>query len=304
LYTFGAQVVLRGLTPDTWEAAAILGVQVPVQRDPTAEDALAAAHVAVFGRSAPPYPSVWLGEDALMGGPVAAAAADLWARCGLPGAPADVEPDHLGVALRALGFLCLAEADARRDGLDPARILDLEREVVRTALLPAWCGFAAAVEAAGDARFGTVMALVGEALAGHAVDLRASVAETPLVQLDLLDDPKTGLRQVAGWLTTPARAGGWLSTSQIDQIAAAAGVPRGFGSRADMTLSLLFAAVDRGTLPEALDGARTLVDGWDARYASAEALGLPAAHWRGRVRATRDLLTRLRDAASRLADTL
>lgn len=71
---------------------------------------------------------------------------------------------------------------------------------------------------------------------------------TPLdAEGDLLDDPKTGLRQIAEFLASPARTGFILNAQMITRASRSARIPRGFGGRQQMLETLLFSAA--ATIP-------------------------------------------------------
>jgi hypothetical protein len=88
-----------------------------------------------------------------------------------------------------------------------------------------------------------------------------------------------------------------LTASDLDHAAAKAGAPRGFGPRYEMALSLMFAAVDHGSLPRVLQALTESLDRWEAQYRAQAALGLPSEPWRRRVERTRAMLGRISAAA-------
>ena len=59
---------------------------------------------------------------------------------------------------------------------------------------------------------------------------------------DLLSNPKTGVREVAAFLGTPALSGIWLGRGDVERIGRETGVPRGFGGRITTLTNLLRSA--------------------------------------------------------------
>lgn len=88
-----------------------------------------------------------------------------------------------------------------------------------------------------------------DAEANAAIDARADVgaaaSASPILANGaerLLAEPRTGLRDIARFLTSPARAGAYLGRGAVKRAARSAGVPHGFGDRATMLGDALAAA--------------------------------------------------------------
>jgi TorA maturation chaperone TorD len=95
----------------------------------------AVEHTELFVLNLPPYASVYLGAEGMLGGAARDRVAGFWRALGLIPPP---EPDHLA----ALLGLAAALADAQRDETDPARTVlwrEARRALVAEHLLP-WTG--------------------------------------------------------------------------------------------------------------------------------------------------------------------
>jgi len=278
-YGFVAEVLLDGWTPRARAVAEALGWLPPIPADP---DQAAARHHRVFGRGVPPYESVFCSADGLLGGATADALRQAYARIGFSHERTDVEPDHAGLQCAALGFLCAAEADARRDGVPAEALAERSRELAG-AHLARWVGLLrVAVGRQGVPELSAVVELLDELVCEHVGDRPSS--SRGQVPDDLLDDPSTGLKAVARYLLVPARSGVWLGQADLQRLAAEAELACGFGRRVQMLESLLFSAVDHHQLPQLCAVLRGEL-----------------AHWRGddpRVAATDAMLERLAEAGS------
>ncbi len=294
-YALVGRLVVDGLVPEVVPAVQALPDLAAAwdARDP---DHLAAEHHRVLSLEVFPWESVFRGDDARMGGPVEGAVAAAWARAGLSSGRADVAPDHLGMELAHLAWLCAAERDALRDGHPQAadRVRALARSFLSEHVL-AWLPAAlAAILQSESVPYAAVARLVAELVAHHAAELDAAPEAPPAVDPGaLLDDPRTRLKDVAGWLLVPAKSGVFLSSARIASVAARAGVPAGFGSRLDRLEGVLFAGVDRRALPAVLGALSDELSAWEARYRELAEVGLPCGGWRARLVGSRGLLDRV-----------
>jgi hypothetical protein len=292
-YGWIAEVLLDGWTDRALSVAETLDwLELPA--DP---DVRAARHAAVLERGVPPYESVFTAEDGLLGGPVAHAVRDAYARVGFAGLRQDVEPDHVGLQAAALAFLCAAESDARRDARpdgELARIASAQQDLLR-AHLGRWVSlFAGAVARQGVAELTGVVGLLESLVVGH---LDSPLANHSVETLDgLLDDPKTGLKDVAAALTVPVRCGVWVSVADIQRIAEQAELACGFGPRRKMLETLWFSAVDHERVPALCAAFVAELDAWDARLDGAGEGAGSASGAQARA-ATRRVLARLEEAS-------
>lgn len=278
LYALLGRLVVEGVGPRTdatVRALPALAAALPEASD----DERAAEHHRVWSLEVFPYESVFLGPSALLGERAPAVHAS-WAACGFSSRRADLEPDHLGLELACVAFLSAAEADALDDGLDAEPLRALQRRFLDDHLLRWLPAVQVAIRRCGAGFERAVVDLALELAQSHRGD--PAPWELDPVPLDL-DDPGTGLARIARWLSVPAASGMFLSKAAIARIAARIEVPRGFGSRARMLQSVLFAAADHGRLPE-------VVGAIDEERAAWQVLGPP---WSDRLERTGEVLAQL-----------
>ena len=287
-YRLLARLVSGPLTADLLAAAAVdprLITKQPL-------DELAAAHLAAFDHGAFPHAGVFLEVEPGVGGDTATACADLWRRLGLPEERWLSRPGHLASHLEALAWLCGAEADAISDDApDQAeRMGALQAEVLDRLLLwlPQW------TFAVPGGWCGAVAGVCGELVAHHRLDLvsRGLPLSPPPDEINpgiALDDPSTGIRDIADFLTAPARCGVLLTAQHITAIGRELDAPGGFGPRRQRLGNLLRSAArfQRWSgLIECLDAA--VLDAatalMDSPWAELEGLAHPGLHRRGQTR--------------------
>ncbi len=236
-----------------------------------------------------PYESVFLAPQRVLGGERTAA---LWDSMRSAGFTPDAEPDHLSTQLAFLTWLCGAEADAWRDGLtDQALAVDgLARDFLRQHL-GAWLPpFVIALQELDTGLYGAAAGLLLQLTSTHMEGQPKD--ELPPAE-ELLAQPKTGLREIAEWLATPARSGVWLSSAKITATARGRDLPRGFGKRAAMIENLLHTAVRHDALPELV---RDIDSGLNLRQERLKTLP-GGAVWAARVGHTRSQLEALTQAS-------
>jgi len=298
-----------------------LAAALPTERD---DDAVAADHHALFGFDILPYEGVFRAADGLLGGPATAAVASSYAAAGwIP--PDDGESaDHAAVELAFLAWAAGIQADAARAG-DEGRALRAaraQRHFLETHLLHWLPALAAAVASAGPRDgapfYAAVLGLAVDLAADHVQDVPMAADQAQDVEADgtvgiaedgapdaaerLLAEPRTGLRDIARFLTSPARAGVYLGRGAVVRAARTAGVPHGFGDRTSMLGDALSAAahLDRvGELARALDEEVAAQARWVAarRVVAGEAglriLERALAPWAERAAGSRLLLGRV-----------
>jgi len=118
---------------------------------------------------------------------------------------------------------------------------------------------------------------------------------------DLLDDERTGLKDIARFLMTPAWSGLALSRDDIARLGRSAQLPRGFGDRTQMLTNLLRSAAEYDGLGAVLTRLDQQVDEWRAHYQLVEAEGAwtldaVAAFWQARLDTTEAVINRMRTA--------
>ncbi len=294
-YLLLAELLAEGPRGELLEAAVASPLLAPVLRcDP---DELAADHHHVFGFCVAPLEGLFLDPEGNAGGLQAERVHETFAAIGYRPDPTKEEPEHLATELRALALLCGAEADAVEDGHCgvAATMRALQRQLLDGHLLRWLPLFVASVRRV-ERPFPSALAAQIEALVRHHRDALGR-ADTPTWSLGDpldLDDPNVGLREIAAYLTTPARAGILLSRHDIARIGRAFRLPRGFGGRARMMQQLLTAAARFDALGDVAAALGEIVEANDAAIA---AWGPVVAPWHAQARETLTVVSRLGRAA-------
>ncbi|MEM6926497.1 MAG: molecular chaperone TorD family protein [Myxococcota bacterium] len=259
-YALFGQVFVHGLTDAVRETLTVLPAVADVLPTPFDADRAAAAHHEALGRQVFPYESAFRSPEGLLGGDVSARVREAYRTGGFAPDTASLEADHVGLQLAYLAHLSRAEAEAESDARGDVveRVRGLQAGFLDRHALRWWPSLAVALqtqaECAWIARVGT---LAVELAAGHRVglDVAAEPVEEPeSAPLDL-DDPETRLRDIVGYLVSPARCGMFLSLHGMGRVAKAVDLPSGFGTRVKVLESLWHTAVDHqgvGPLCEAL----------------------------------------------------
>ena len=205
-------------------------------------DHWAARHHGVLDREVPLYASVFLEADGHLGGAVTASAADRMAAFGVrlePDAPA---ADHGGLAFLFLGDLLRWEAQARAagDAEAAARFVDGQRAWLGGQLLYWWPDAVLALRRAGDPFYAHLGEMSLEFLSTLADSLRPSVGSMPPIPSSPdLDDVKTGMHRIAGFLGSPASCGVYWGRKTLREWSQQLEVPCGFGPRREVLETLL-----------------------------------------------------------------
>lgn len=301
LYSHG----LSARTLPAWRQVpgVLTGPDAPIDLEAAAE-----AHTRLFLIELPPYESAFCGVDGLLGGEIATSVRAARADAGL-GDALEEEPDHLGAELAWLAFLTGAEADARRDKVDVVHIRELQRAALDHHLLRWLPQFVTALSEFSEGGIGhswpaggspdSIDIYVRGALLAQdlIVDHRAALeGPSPVWDLppvvDVLDDPRTGLRAIAEHLCLPCQAGGYLTRASITTVSRSLDLPMTFGARSDLMEGLLCAAAQYDRIPDVCAALDRVLSAWDAGYAVSPC-SLP---WRRRVTITRAMLDRLAHA--------
>lgn len=306
-YALLGDLFARGLREETLVAwrqveGGILGDD-PAPADVVVDlDAAAEAHTRCFVLELPPYEGAFLAADGLLGGMIAESVRAARALAGLAD-PVDMEPDHLAAELAWLGFLCGAEADALRDGVEARPITELQQAALSGHLLRWVPVFVAALDSLvgaepaenADRIYQRGAHLTLDVLLGHAgaVGLGGAWGLPPATEV--LDDPNAGLRAIAEHLVLPCQAGGYLPRGVIVRVARRLELPTTFGTRADLLEGLLCAAAQYSMVPDVCRELRGVFAGWGRSLQLAPTFA--AAPWVERGRQTQALLERLAAAS-------
>lgn len=290
-YRLLSSLWLDGATPDllsTLRELPDLGGALPDPYDP---DEAAAEHHRLLGFEVPPYAGVFVDPEGCIGGEAAGVVLELHARAGLPAPRGGEEADHLGHHLALL-----------------ARVADrpaLAAEALDRALLPWLPWLAEVVERLGSPFHRALAGLTLELALDHRRDGEMARIEPPVTPAGHGDDPladaRSGLRDLATFLATPARSGLYLARADVRALAAGERLPTGFGGRADALETLLRSGAEFGGLAVVLEGLGERVEAGRERCAALEASGVPgvaaiAALRRGRLDRAAAVVERLATA--------
>jgi hypothetical protein len=247
----------------------------------------AVAHADLFDFQLPPYASIYVGAEGMIGGEARDRIAGFWRVLGLD--PPD-EPDHLTVLLAFYARLVESETETRGE-----RNVAAARQTRHAffwehlaSWLPAWL---AAVDTIGPPSYRQWAALLGEVIAREAVEL-GPPARLPLhlrVAPPLPDPRKEGAEAFLAALLAPVRSG--LIVADRDLKGAAAELE--VGIRAIDRRRALTSLVG-GHGPEALRWIAELAERWADR-ATAPALEIVDGFWRARAGETAALARSLAD---------
>jgi TorA maturation chaperone TorD len=267
-------------------------------------EAIAADHCFVFDLTVPPFEGLVRDPEARVGNEVASRVQQTLSELGIELA-GDAESEHLAVQLEVMARLCTREAEATSE-----EERSLARAGCATMLDRHLLGWLLVYESA-VARCGrefptALIAQIVDLVLDHRGALGAAVAASYLVgegDLDLdLDDEKTDLRAIAGYLSTPEACGVLFTRDDITRVGRQVRVPRGFGGRRLLLLNLVRSAAQLGELENVLAGLRSIVveqrDSLSARAAAAE--GLVEAQiepWSEKVTRCLQVLDRLAEAS-------
>jgi TorA maturation chaperone TorD len=296
------------------------------------QEALAAEHHRVFGLNVYPYESVFRDPELLLNTATTTQMARLYAACGFDPAGARVgAPDHLGLELRLMRDLALAEAAAARRGdgraaqwarAQQARCLHAHLAwwaplcagaVARVAALPFY-------RVVADLTIALILADLADLAYGPPDTgvLLGAVARTPLEDEDSAgpdgnadrsfarDPAELDINAVVRHLITPVRAGFLLTRADMTALGRALDLPVGMGDRFQMLRGLFATAGQYEQVPALLVALDAL---WGAAETAIEQLGRDAPawtpfarHWSARLAAGRRLLQALRTQAAAISD--
>jgi TorA maturation chaperone TorD len=238
-YGLVARLLLRGLDAERLETVRQLPGLAEALPEALDLDELAAAHYDLFHTETLPYAAEFGGSiDDLM---------HSYRRGGFTPRLDDVRPDHLGVLFAHLSFLAGARADALEDGeAEAAARVEglLARFIDRHVLSWVPCYLATALDRP-QSLWTAVLVVSWELVVEHREGLPETEERLELPEPALsLDDPKTGLKDVAEFLSNPARCGVFVGRGDITQVSRGANAPRGFGGRRLMIENLLRSAAE------------------------------------------------------------
>ncbi|MCA9981057.1 MAG: molecular chaperone TorD family protein [Anaerolineales bacterium] len=244
-YALLSRLFLQGLTAELAEVVAqlpVLSDTLPKPLAPAQLEALQASHYTLFSLNLLPYETLFLTDERELGHETTQSVARLYLETGYRGDWGG-SADHVGHELAFVAFLCGAEADAWQDGqLGIAEQVRQKLADFLQAHLLRWVvPLALAIHQQGDAFFTAVSTFLLDFLADHTAVLPLDPSSPlPLpTPPDLLADPQTRLKDIARYMLVPAYTGMVLTKESLHRFGRALDLPRGFGTRRQMLVTLL-----------------------------------------------------------------
>lgn len=260
----------------------------------------------MFSMNVFPYETIFRDEGGLLGGDVTEAVTSFYQSIGFP-QPNNGSSDHIGIELSALAFLCGAESDAHSDEMahEAQRMIHSQRRFLDEHLL---CWLPALVKSIRNQK-NTFYTQIADMLLELALEHRSAIGDdlmnpsaafTLPEQADLLKQEKTGLKEIASYLLTPAYTGFYLSREDIKALGNRFRLPRGFGKRSQVLTNLLRTAVDYEALSSVLEALYEFAGDWRKFYSEIGASSSVEAItdlWDERLAHTQALLEKIASAA-------
>lgn len=296
------RVLLRGITADLLDdlrsspaLAEAAGLQ-PGAPGSTDLDAWAAEHYDLFGMNVFPNAAAYLDPSGMLGGAVAESVQAIYRQAGAkPSSPAD-GPDHIG---NEIGLLLALEPglDHPVSGGD-GHLKPLAIRLWQDHLGPWLPPFHKAVRDHGSPFYAAVvealLALLSERMPALPETAGPAEPEAAVSPEQLIAEPETRLRDIAGFLLTPALSGVAISRADIARFGRRTRLPRGFGDRRQMLTNLLRTSAEYDQLTDILQLVDEALHGWVEHYAGYEkrypSLAPAARRWRRRAEGARALI--------------
>ncbi len=233
---------------------------------------LAADHYQLFGLNIFPYATIFLHHDTMLGTVVSNNVETFYHEVGFMDYVSDI-PDHVGNGFALLSFLSGAEADAYADQVlhEARRMQHLQGRFLQEYLLRWLPALHKTVLEHHHALYGTLLELglqltlsQYEAIAASMVtaEINFELPEPPA----LLENDKTGLKDIAEYLLVPAYAGFYLSRDTIRQLGTIHNLPHGFGKRQQILTNLIRTAVDYDLLEDVMVSLQNVRQSWQDYY--------------------------------------
>ncbi len=273
-------------------------------------DHAAADHQHWFGFNVFPFQSMFMSEECRVGGDQTRVILDHYQSASFPIATKGESPDHIGVMLYFLAFLCQREAQGW-DQDNPAAVKAAQTTMVEflDANLLAWLPSFVVTMRLTEHPFYSVLAEVLWSLTlEHRAELESVDSKVSSVPVGtnaantLLEQEKTSLRDIATFCLTPLMSGWYISRDTIRKFSREKEAPAGFGARQLMLHNLFRSAVEYDGLPAVLDAMQDYADVWTAAYKALDDGGVASvkgsiASWMARIKATRGLLGTMKEMA-------
>jgi len=305
-YSLISRLLTHGLTERDLEAVRqidVLARHLPAPFDP---DESAADHQHIFGFNVFPYESVFLDPSGQLGGVVTSTTIRDYKQAGFEIDSAAGSPDHIGQQLAYLAFLSKAQDKAREENNQMQ--LELMREYQRAFLdthILCWLPpLVLSIKNQNTPFYSSLADFTVATVVKHRMsqDRPAGAAFNLPQPPNLFDQEGTGLKEIVAYLLTSVYSGIYFSRDDIGRLAKDQSVPRGFGDRRQMMLSLIRSVAAYGDTDQVLSSIQHLANKWEEAYREMAASSEPmpaAAAWMKRASETANLIELMR---SRLKD--
>ena len=307
-YALFSRLYRAGVTPEVLPEVRALAELNDALGDAFDAEHAAADHYDLFHLNVFPYASLFLDASGRLGGAVTDDARRRLRQAGYDADTSSESADHIGHALGLLAFLSGAEADAWQDHhpAEAERMHRLQRRFLDASLLWWLPAFVMAVRQQNHPFYTLLGTLTLDLVIDHRLALGPATDSTPTAPPlpeppPLLDDDKTGLREIANYLATPPWSGLYLSRADLGRLGRAERLPRGFGPRAQMLANLLRSAATFDRLDPLLNQLAGMIQTWRSHYAALAEREVPILEmvsqtWLARLDATEEIITRMRAA--------
>jgi TorA maturation chaperone TorD len=292
-----SEIFLSGISANSIPFLRTVGLEHQLDSDSQDEEELAAAHYDLFGLNVFPYASIFLHGDMMIGTAVTNSIQNFYHEVGFTDYASDMA-DHIGNLFGLLGYLSAAEADAFEDHkvAEARRMQHLQLRFLNDYLLPWLPALTKAVQQQGSSLYGSLLELSLDFVTAQYNQLQEnSVGDAPAFRLprspNLLDNEKTGLRDIAEYLLIPVYAGFYLSRDDVRRLGSEHDLPHGFGKRKQILTNLLRTAVDYDVLEDVIFSLRRICTDWQSYYQALEPVLEPfAVIWQKRLIHTHKIL--------------
>lgn len=274
-YILFSRLFLEGLTPELLDIVIHVPELAAAVPDLYNADEAAAAHYQLFQRSLHPFESFFLTPTGLLGGAVTDRVTAVYQQSHFTPPDTTTNPDHIGIELAFMAHLCQIEAErleirAQRPAPIPnlQSLIATQQSFLQHHLLPWLPPLVLAVQRQAHP-FYTALADLVLAFVAHDAQTRQcdTAPDTSLpAPPALLENEKTGLKEIARVLTTPCYTGMVIGRTEIAHLGQMRRLPRGFGSRTQLMSNLLHTAVSYDTFPTLLQDILTLLENSTAVY--------------------------------------
>ena len=307
-YLFFSQLYRHGINQDYLPVVRSIPELAETLDRPFNAEQAAADHHSLFSFNVFPYESIFLDATGMLGGKIAEAVARGYREVGYEMDADATAPDHAGSELGLLGFLSGIEAEAWENGAEEqARRVGHRQQLFLEAHLLRWLvPLTLAIRSETFAFYAVLSELTLDLVASHHSELAGTTISTPTFSLPRAAQPlqngRTGLKEIAVYLTSPVDSGFFLSRDAVGRLARRGNLPRGFGGRVQMLTNLLRSAAQYDQFSELLNGLDEMAQNWIIAYRKCARL-FPQMEvfirpWLQRTTETLHLLAQMRQQAS------